>query len=712
MKKRFLLLFSVGLLLSGFSLSAQQVEKNDPVIFEINGEKIHQSEFMKEFLRSIGQSPNAAPTACTYEKRKALEDYVDLFVNFRAKLADAYSRGMDTMPALVKELSSYRKELAAPYLIDSATRDRILREAYDRNHYALHAAHILVRLGKTPSPEDTLKAYQEAMSVYNRVMAGEDFYKVAAEMVEKQLTDDQRQYPRPTNPQEGDLGCFTVFDMVYPFENAVYALQPGEISKPVRSRYGYHIIKLMDKVEYFGKTTLQHIWLRSEVNERQSESQIRMAYQQLLNGDDFSAVVRGYSHDRSTPDGTIADASFSQIPYDFVLQLARLKEGEFSEPFKSPYGWHIVKLVKREYIPSFEEMIPYYKQRLSRDQRNNEPQSIFVEHAKQKYAFVDYTQEYGTLSAQNGDWTFKKAKKVTKKTPKASSLAAAVGALSDSVYACRWIYNDSLISDDRPLFVLDGKNYNTRDFCKYIAMNQKLTFPCGLDKYVEKRYGDYVADCVLRYADSQIEVENPEFRDLIEEYRHGLMIFSYNDDMVWTKSLTDSAGFADFYASESVKHNYDNPDDSIYFWNTRARVSIVSVSDSGAVAPEKVQKLIQKGLKKGWSSSELKVRIQKKMDKHAAANVVNIKSDLLEEGHQNLLTNSEWKTGVYPRSDEKGYSFIIVEQILNPTLKSKNEARGYYINDYQNALEKKLVERLRSQYRVVIHQSVVDEITY
>ena len=180
MKRLLKLVVCAGLIVaiqSVSSISAQS--QNDPVIFEINGQKIYKSEFMKDFLHSIGKDPSDAPTACTYEKRQALEEYVQLFVNFHTKLVDAYAMGLDTMPDLVRELAGYRQELAAPYLIDSVTMDRILHEAYDRNHYVMHAAHLLVMVPSTALPADTLKAYNTAMEYYNRIMNGEDFFKVS-----------------------------------------------------------------------------------------------------------------------------------------------------------------------------------------------------------------------------------------------------------------------------------------------------------------------------------------------------------------------------------------------------------------------------------------------------------------------------------------------------------------------------------------------------
>ena len=222
--------FFTTLLLTVSLLGAVAQNANDPVVFQINGKNIYKSQFMKEFLQSIGNDPNAAPTACTYEKRKALEDYVQLYVNFQTKLADAYAMGYDTLTTLNQELAGYRKELAAPYLIDSATLQQLLREAYDRNHYVLHAAHILVHCPESATPEDTLKAYTHAMEVYQEALKSDNFYEVAQKEMRYQRMNDRdplvREKADQVNPLEGDLGCFTVFDMIYAFESAAYAMKP------------------------------------------------------------------------------------------------------------------------------------------------------------------------------------------------------------------------------------------------------------------------------------------------------------------------------------------------------------------------------------------------------------------------------------------------------------------------------------------------------
>ena len=317
---------------------AAGAQNSDPVVMEVAGRQIKKSEFMKEFMTSVGDRLAKNPQTPAAEKRQALEEYVELFANFRAKLADAYALGFDTTEALRQELKTYRAELAAPYLIDSVELERILHEAYERNHYSLHAAHILLYLAPDASAEDSAKTYNRIMELRNRIVNGEDFFAVSAEEVLKQNPNAQ------VRPYEGDLGFFTAFDMVYPFENAAYGLKVGEVSMPVRTRFGYHLIKLLDKVQMTGKCDMAHIWLSSQdSNLRRNE--IDICYNRLVNGEDFATVALR-SDDRTTRDngGLMNDAPLNNLPPEYVKVAQNLKDGEFSKPFFTQYGWHIIKL--------------------------------------------------------------------------------------------------------------------------------------------------------------------------------------------------------------------------------------------------------------------------------------------------------------------------------------------------------------------------------
>ncbi|MCQ2300058.1 MAG: peptidylprolyl isomerase [Bacteroidales bacterium] len=701
MKKRFIQILTAAIALA-FSANAMAQKQNDPVIFEVGGQPIYKSEFMREFLKSIGKEPAAAPTACTYEKRKALEEYVDVYVNFRAKLADANARRIDTLISLKKELRGYRQELAEPYLIDSATMEHILREAYERNQYAVHASHILIRVNRNASPEDTMAAYSKAIEVYNKAIKGADFNQLALEYSEDPSAKGRISEQNPNAVgNKGDLGCFTVFNMVYNFETAAYNTKPGTICRPIRTNYGYHIIKVHEKMKYYGKSGLLHIWVKEGVG---AEGKIRDAYQKIMDGDDFAVVCRNYSDDVNSAvnGGLLPEVELNQIPPEYVKHISETPVGQLSEPFHSTYGWHIIKVVKLDVLPPYEEMVPTYKQRLARDARNTAPKTAFAEQCKERYGFTDFTQTYLKQNKNS-------------KAPKVylASLKASVSALNDSVYRKKWHYRDGMVDDMRPLFQIGDQEYNNIDLLKFIEATQVYNPRKGnLDAFVDQKYKEFIEDRAIAYADSRLELDNAEFKALMDEYRNGLMIFSYTDKMVWSKAILDSTGLKDFYATESKKKSLDKEEDENYFWNTRAKIHIVRVPDNTILAPEKAEKAVARWQKKSGKASVLRDYIVAGIKDSASRKAVTVESKTVEDGKQTILNKEEWATGSYTHAEQNGYAIVIVEKVTDPCLKSLMEARGYYINDYQNHLDTELIKTLRKQYNVVIHKDVVDEITY
>lgn len=694
MKKAFALALALVFTLG---LKAQ----TDPVVIEVGDQKIHQSEFMKEFRKSIGQDPKAAPTACTYEKRQALEEYVELYTNYRTKLYAAKQMGLDTHFAVRYELHQYRKELCLPYLIDSASMEHILREAYERNHYVLHASHILLRLPAGATPADTLAVYKRAMEVYEKAAAGADFGKLAMEYSDDPSAKADSLRRRGGN--KGDLGNFTVFQMVYPFECAAYSLEPGEVSKPVRTNYGYHIIKLHDRINYFGKSTIQHIWIdNSRAN---GAKEIQDAYRQLREGQGFGQVAYNYSSDRQENGGFAANIDVNQMPAEYVEALSKLREGEFSAPFQTSRGWHIVRLVKRDQMPPYADMVPLYKQRLTNDQRSKGPKEAFLNQCKRQYNFVDHTQVVVPV----------KGKKKGKPQYEAS-LAECVAAMTDSVYRKKWQYEEGMITDLRPLFTLNQRDYTAVDFLRWLQANQKYERRSGnYDLYLNERYKEYVDGVVFHLADSLLEQDNADFRALMQEYRNGLMLFSYNDKFVWSQAIKDTAGMEAFYARESALKSIDNPEDAQYFWGPRAHIISVEVADSALLSPKKAKAIIAKALKKGLDASQMEALLLKAAKASKDTTItepLTVTTALIEEGTSNIISRGEWRLGVYDRMYRKGYGLAVVDRLYDPQLKSLREARGYYVSDYQNYVDAELIKSLREKYNVKVHQNVVDEITY
>lgn len=694
MKKTLIALLFGALCVSNV-LKAQEV-KDDPIIIEIGDEKIRQSEFMKSF----NQSNTELSKMSEADKRNALKEYVYLYTNFRLKIKAALDERYDTASSFEKEYSVYRDEIAAPYLIDSQSLENIMQEVYRRNQQAVRASHIMVALPRNPSPEDTLKAYNKAMDIYAKAIEkGADFKKLAIAFSEDPSvkTHESRNSDKTIEGNGGDLGYFSVFDMVLPFEDAAYGLEIGEISKPVRSEYGYHIIKLVDKVNIYGKTSIQHIWVGS-VSERDSArmlSVINDAYRRLNAGEDFNKVVQDCSEDRrSLPvNGLLEDVPAKRMVPEYVKEISKLKVGEYSQPFKTKYGWHIIKVVKKDTIPPLDDMRAFYKQRISRDQRSKQPQNVFVENMKEKYTFVNHNVDSKVAFDE---------------------LRATV---TDSVFKRTWelptLQNGSL-----PAFTIGNKTYTVNDFAKYINDSQRRLRirRKNLDEYYQEIYDYFVNDKIIEYADSKLEQEYPEFNEMVEEYRNGLLIFAYNDSKVWSKAILDTVGLKEFYAVESIKHDINNPEHAKYFWGNRADIMTVAVMDSNCVEKSKAMKVVEKNaFKEGMSKEEMTKLVEKKVNKKkcSLANPIFVRTIMVEKENE-IIKPEQFKKGIYKGTNQRsmGYVIVIVRGIKDPELKSLRDARGYYINDYQNYLEENLIKELRSKYKVVVHEDKINVISY
>jgi hypothetical protein len=237
MKKIFFSLCILSFSQFGFS-------QKDQVVMDIHGEKVTKSEFLQIYLKN-----NNDPK---FDK-VSLDDYLELFKKFKLKVVEAEALGYDTIPKLKKELEGYRKQLANPYLIDSASNNSLVLEAYERFKTEVRASHILLRLDPNALPKDTLDAYNRIMALKKRIEKGEDFASVAKM---KNGSED----PSAVN-NGGDLGYFTAFQMVYSFEEMAYKTPIGSISDPFRTRFGYHILKVTDKRPSRGTIKVAHIMI-------------------------------------------------------------------------------------------------------------------------------------------------------------------------------------------------------------------------------------------------------------------------------------------------------------------------------------------------------------------------------------------------------------------------------------------------------------------
>lgn len=648
------------LLFSIFSFSAFS-QNTDPVLLQVANEKITKNEFVKVYEKNNVKAEKP--------DNKALEEYLELFTNFRLKVTEAEALGMDTIKSFRDELAGYRKQLAQPYLSDNQASEKMLQEAYEHKKYDIRASHILIRVERLASAADTLAAWNKIMQLRKRIVKGEDFGKVAVDGSEDPSAKDRTTEGRTIKGSRGDLGFFTAFDMVYPFEEAVYKAKVGEVTMPVRTDFGYHLIKATAKTPAIGKIQLAYIMLVYPIKASLDDSlkvadSANMAYKLLQAGNDFGDVVKKFSDASNSGKGGVTPwLNVNQLLPDFIFNLQKMKgKGDYSEPFQTMYGWFIIKLADQKPVGSFDEEKEDIKQRITRSDRNADIQNAFIEKTKASYGF---TQNMKALD------------ELTK-------------AVTDSIFTASWKLEQAA-GLNKDLFTIGTKTYTQADFAKQLATTQHREQKRDIPAYVFQQYNAFVNDAVNKYADSQLEAENPDFKSLINEYHDGILLFDLTDKKVWSKAVKDTIGLEQFY--EKNKNSY--------MWETRLDASIITVKDAS------ITKSLKKFLKKGASDEQILAKFNQD-----SIQKVTVERKKIVKGENKNIDALEWKpaiTEVIQMADTSN-AIIVIHQVVAPEPKLLNEIRGAMTADYQNYLEKEWINELRAKYPVTVNREVFNSI--
>ncbi|NMD01063.1 MAG: hypothetical protein GYA62_15275, partial [Bacteroidales bacterium] len=469
MKNKFLLsLFFCGFIFSAFAQS------NDPILMTINDQKITKSEFERIFHKNNKDS---------VADEKAVNEYLDLFINFKLKVFEALANGLDTAANFKQELSSYRKQLTAPYFVDKETEDKLVREAYERKKIRIRTSHILIKVAENASPSDTLAAYNKALEIRNRIIKGEDFSKLAAEYSQDDVS----------KVNGGDIGYLTVFTTVLPYENVAYQLKPGEVSMPVRSQYGYHIIKVTDRKENPGDVKVAHIMAlvardASDEDVKKAEQKINEAYQKLQQGEDFAKVAMDYSDDKASAKrgGDLPWFGTGRMVPEFESAAFDTKVGEITKPFRTAFGFHIIKKIETRPIAPFENERNDLVSKIAKDPRAQKSKTVLIEKLKKEYAYSFNKKAFDEVialvdtSLLSGNYS----------VPKTAKL-------------------------EKPLFTLKDSTYTQKQFIQYLAnykSKQKGAKTIDASKELAKQiYNGWENDKIIAYEDARLEKKYPSF---------------------------------------------------------------------------------------------------------------------------------------------------------------------------------------------------------
>ncbi|WP_055435329.1 peptidylprolyl isomerase [Lacinutrix algicola] len=627
------------------SISLAQAQ-DKAVLFTIDEAPVYASEFMRVYNKNLDLVKD--------ESQKDIDGYLKLFINYKLKLQEAKRLELDEKTSYLREFESYKTQLAKNYVTDNKVTDALVEEAHNRLQTEVNASHVLVRIDENAKPQDTLAAYNEIVKLRERVI------KEGYKNVQKSVHNGKTIFAE-------DLGYFTAFKMVYAFENAAYNTKVGEVSQPFRTRFGYHVVTVFNKREARGEVSVAHIMIKTEADDnKESETKINEIYKRIQQGEAFDALAKQLSEDKSTSSkgGMLKPFSSGEISAEEFEEVAfKLKNiDDVSKPFKTQFGWHIIKLKGKKGIASLVEMKPELESKIKRDSRSKVINDSRIKALKAKYTV----------------------------TENANALNYFKGILNKDYLNKKWSLPEDLESE-KAFVKIQEKIITYKDFGQFLVKNQRnynnsTTIAVVLDKV----YESFLENELQKYQEENLITENSDYAQIVAEYRDGLLLFDLMQTEIWDVAKNDTIALEDYYNTH--KDNYYYPE----------RVDAVVASSAKKSIIKKIAKLMKQGA-----------------DTKAIKNLVNTKDQVnvsfssgeMDKEHQALPKQFSFSKGVskvYKHND--GYIVANVNSVLPKSLKTFKEAKGRVTSEYQEFKEENWLKKLASLYTVKVNEDVLDNV--
>lgn len=496
--RKIVLVFVLSFSVSVFS------QKRDKTLITIDGEKITVSEFKRTYEKNL--------EVIDSQDSKNLINNLDLFINFKLKVKEAYALKLDTLSSYKKEIETYKNQLSAPYLQDTTFLGQLVKDAYFRTKNEVKAKHILIRMKKDALPKDTLIAYTKIIKLRDRIIAGEDFEAIATQFSEDKSARNDSKTGRKGNG--GNLGYFSAFRMVYPFEVAAYSTKVGQISMPFKTQYGYHIMKVDAVRESKGEIEAAHILIRD--TSVKGKQKIDSIYDKLNRNEKFEDLAKQYSEDPGSKNngGKLGKFGSGRMVKPFSEAAFGLENtNDFSEPFKTDFGWHIVKLLKKHPVKSFEEMKMDLKKKVKNNSRMQLSKKAVVNKLKKQYSIIENEEAKIILNKKN----------------------------------IRTVSKDSL---QGTIITINNKNISQEEFVNYIKNRRNLP--------IFKLFENFKDEQIMEYYKENLIHTEPEYAYILNEYQDGLLLFELMQEKIWSASSKDTLGLKKYFTTNSKKYKSDD----------------------------------------------------------------------------------------------------------------------------------------------------------
>jgi peptidyl-prolyl cis-trans isomerase SurA len=621
-------------------------------LLTIEGEEIYPSEFLYLLSKNREFQQNEASIS-----EKDFEENFDLFVNYKLKVKEAERLGLDTLEDFRKEFEMFKEDLIKPYLVRNSLQEGELMKAYNRMGEVLKASHILLQFPTNAGREDSVAVLRMALKLKEEAEAeaGADFNQLALEHSDDPSAKDN----------QGSLGYFSALQMVYQFEDAAYGLEIGEISDPVLTNFGYHIIKLEDRKPNPGEIRVSHILVRSQsgdpVSEERALRKIGDIYSELQKPESlWEDICKMYSEDLGSKDsgGKLPWIGLGSVIPEFERVAFNLNEiGEISSPVKTAYGYHIIRLEDRKPLAEFEEMEAQIKSRILRDSRASLIQSQVTAIQKSRYGF----NENEALTAE--------VKNIFDKGNREAASALEKGGFLDSV-----------------LFETNHGKNTVADFLEFIG-SERSPVRVGNNNYFETWFDKYIEVTLNETEVKDLTANNEDYRMLLNEYRDGILLFSLMNERVWQKALEDSLGQIEFY--EENKERYQ--------WKQRAKAVIVQMGQ------EEKTPAVRRFLTGKEYKTDLSDRLENTFLLDDPLSFTMSEGEFEVETHP-VLSKADLSKKFQEMKHNGKTTFLVLGDKIPPGVKKFTETRGKVIQDYQEFLDKQMISSLKESYLVQINE--------
>jgi len=621
----------------------------DNTILEIDNQTVNKIEFEQIYWK------NKKEKIATKED---LDEYIQLFINFKLKVIAAEDLGLDTTKKFIDELSGYRVQLEKPYLIDTSINEDLINEAYYRTINEVNASHIMTKLGPNPRSEDTLKAFNKIKDIRNKIMSGKVGFEEAAE----ELSEDP--YARSS---KGNLGYFNAFKMLYSFECAAYNTPIGKISDIVRTKYGYHIVKPNSIRKAKGRVKTSHIMITTSLKTENnlSKEKINAIYKDLVEKTKtFEELAVEFSEDRKSAKngGEIGWINSGGNFYpEFEEAVFSLNiDGEFSKPFKTPNGWHIVKRLNYEPVGDLKSMSYNLKNKIQKDARAQKTKSSFINKLKIEYQLKNMLNMKELITIiKNKNFNYENMEA-----------------------------NKKIKTIKNTLLTFSNISYTNYDYIEYLLKSKSIEKNKIDQNLIKQQFEKFINQKIIDFEKTQLESKHPDFKALMKEYRDGILLFEISDQKIWTKAIKDTAGLKEFYALNKAT----------WIWPNRVNGTLFT-----SESKKTLKKVSSLKTKKSLSNDSIMSILNKD-------NLFNLKYEnkIIDDFSKYNLTFDQLNKGYNrPFNYEEKLVLFYVEEKLNQRNKELKEAEGIIVSAYQNYLEDQWLTRLKKNHTITINYNTL-----